>query len=114
MSRSYKKHPISKDGGKSSKKNKQIANRIIRRKFKNNTQNIFSKKGKNYKKLYDSWEINDYISYWSKKDAINDWNKEVNEATSRGVPLEEFGWHSIYKSLEDFLNKYWAKTSKRK
>lgn len=31
MSRSYKKHPIIKDGGRSSKKSKRFANKKVRR-----------------------------------------------------------------------------------
>lgn len=110
MSRSYKKHPVSKDGNKSSKKAKQIANKRIRRNYKNE----LPIKGKGFRKFYNSWEINDYIAYWSKEEAIKDWNDEVGRAASYGIPLEEYGWHSIYGSLEEFLDKCWAKYQKRK
>lgn len=110
MSRSYKKHPITKDGNRSSKKDKQIANKRIRRNYKNDLPT----KGKGFKKFYNSWEINDYVCYWSKEEAIKNWNDEVNEAASRGIPLEKWGWHSQYANLEEFLDKAWAKSQKRK
>lgn len=110
MSRSYKKHPISKDGNRSSKKDKQIANRKIRRNYKNDLPT----RGKGFRKFSDSYDINDYIEYWSKEEAIQDWNNEIKEAETRGIPLEKWGWHSRYASLEEFLDKAWAKSQKRK
>lgn len=109
MSRSYKKIPITKDGGKSSKIEKRLANKKVRR-------NIYDipNKGKAYKKIYNSWNIDDYISYYSKKEAICDWYEETTYALLRNCPLDEYGNHKIYGTLENYLNNYWKKYNMRK
>lgn len=67
MSRSYKKHPFCKDGNNSSKKDKIIANRIVRAKNKiiiNGAEREYipiRSRGA-YKKVYCSYDINDYIT----------------------------------------------------
>lgn len=55
MSRSYKKTPVCIDG-KSGRVGKKLANRKVRR-YKGIIPN-----GKSYKKLYESWEIHDFVS----------------------------------------------------
>ncbi len=95
MSRSYKKHPFIKDGGRSSKKDKQLANRAVRRGNKD-----LSKKGKGYKRIYCSYDINDYISRWPWKEAKKEW--ETNS-----------WWRNYFLSEKEFYN-YWAKCYKRK
>ena len=109
MSRSYKKTPIVKDGGKSSKKSKRLANKKVRR----NTDKL-AIKGKSYKKIYNSWDINDYISYWSEKDAIKDWYEEETLAKMLGVLVETIGNHKRYGTLENYLNKNYKKYNIRK
>lgn len=52
MSRSYKKNPISKDGGSRKTYSKRLANKAVRR------SKIIGD-GKWYKKLYCSWNISD-------------------------------------------------------
>ena len=103
MSRSYKKNPIYTDRPHGAKYWKRVGNKKVR---KNN--NTFPK-GKKYKRMYNSWEIHDYISRYSKCEAIKDyyysgifingkWFKTFNE----------------YKNEQEFLNKYWKKNYLRK
>lgn len=54
---------------------KHQANRKVRRSDKN----VLYRR-KQYRKLYESWDINDVIQFWSKEDAIRtgrleDWKK---------------------------------------
>lgn len=109
MSRSYKKHPITKDGGRSSKIGKKLANKKVRK----NVDKLPSK-GKAYKKIYNSWDINDYISYWTEKDAIEGWYEEETLAKIWCIPVEEIEYHKLYGTLENYLNKYYKKYSIRK
>lgn len=123
MSRSYKHSPVWTDGSRGSTKNtKQKANRIVRRRNKRIVKGYLMRDprfrdektldGKSYKKYFCSWDIHDWISYWSKADAIykyehphwlyNSWKNE---------------WWNIYENYattDDFLNKYWKKIFYRK
>lgn len=90
MSRSRKKVPISKDH-RSGKWGKKQANRAVRR-DKNR-----SLKGKEYRKIYDSWDIHDYISFYPKEEAIKDWYAEEQE------PAWNRWRHKKYKILERWL-----------
>ena len=56
MSRSFKKHPVCTDGRDGRKWPKRQANKTVRR-FKKGLDD-----GKDYKKLYCSWNIHDYIA----------------------------------------------------
>lgn len=118
MSRSYKKTPIITDGNcGTTKDTKRKANRIVRRYNKRVTHGYLMRDpryrdsrtldGKNYKKYFCSWNIHDWVSYWSKADAIhafehphwvyNPWKDE---------------WYHIYDEYidtDDFLNHYWKK-----
>ena len=58
MSRSYKKHPVAPD--KVSYNSKRLANRKVRRSVNRGEELL---KGKSYRKLYESWDIHDYIEY---------------------------------------------------
>lgn len=67
MSRSYKKHPFCKDGNRSSKEDKRIANGIVRAKNKRivngaEREYIPIRLRGAYKKVYCSYDINDYIT----------------------------------------------------
>lgn len=95
MSRSYKKNPICSDRPNGAKYWKRLANKKVRK------QNIRFSKGKKYKKVFNSWEIHDYISRWSKYQALKD--------LYRYKYLKE-----DYESEEEFLNKFWKKYYKRK
>ena len=85
MSRSIKKTPILKDGGRSSKWGKRQANKAIRR-YEDEIPN-----GGAYKKLFESMEINDYICYWTEEDA----------------KAQYYMWkrHYHYKGWDDSFNK---------
>ena len=95
MSRSYKKNPIYTDRPHGAKYWKRLANKKVRRK------NYHFLKGKEYKKLYPSWEIHDYISRWSKEQALKDFR--------RYIYLQKY-----YKNENEFLNKHWKKYQYRK
>jgi len=56
MSRSYKKTPIAKDNKRGRKYFKRLANKKVRK-----TKNISN--GKEYKKVFNTWDIYDYVSY---------------------------------------------------
>lgn len=64
MSRSYKKHLVCKD---SDKWHKTKANRKARSLFKRG-ESASGKSG--FKKLYDSWEISDYVEYGTSFDSF--------------------------------------------
>lgn len=101
MSRSYKKTPISKDRPKTSHQNKKLASRHVRR------QKDFIGKGNSYKKLYCSWDIHDYICYWTLDDVIQAWNEEESDLCSNP-------WrHKEFKTLDRYIN-YWKKCMLRK
>lgn len=93
MSRSYKKVPVLKDNGKGSKKAKKLANKKIRR--------IDIGNGGAYKKAYPQYDIHDFVSYWSKEDAL----KSFHDPNSRMYHYKE--------TEEQFLN-WWAKNNLRK
>lgn len=99
MSRSYRKHPILKDGGKSSKKNKQIANRKVRRIINRNID--FTLKGNDHKKVYESWDINDYVSCFTEKEAINYYYEMVSSDKYWDAWFKE-----KYPTLGDYLKRY--------
>lgn len=63
MSRSFKKTPIIKYAGYG-KFGKRQANKRVRQ-----SQDI-SGKGTHHKKLYQTWDINDVVSHWSREEAI--------------------------------------------
>ena len=74
MSKSFKKTPIIKYAG-CGPYGKRLANRKVRR----NQNDVFAN-GKLYKKMYETWDINDCVSRWTQKDAekrgmIDVWEK---------------------------------------
>ena len=100
MSRSYRKNPILKDGGNSSKSKKRVANQTVRRQY---LDTDFPVKGNYYKKLFPQYDINDFIYYWSLEEAIVEYNSE-----------EEEGWrHQKYPNLDAYL-AHWYKLVLRK
>ena len=98
MSRSYRKHPISKDGGRSSKQQKKMANRKVRRA----TFDELPIKGAGYKKHFPQYDINDYVTYWSWQQAKEDWERNPNSY-----------FRKHYKTLTDMFI-YWLKCMKCK
>lgn len=84
MSRSYKKSPVYTDGSrKTTKWVKRMANHKVRRHEKRITDALAAMDrryvdarpfdGKSYRKFFESWWIHDYISYWTKAQAIHEW-----------------------------------------
>lgn len=93
MSRSYKKYPCSKDGGPTRVKfAKREANKKVRR-----TSNIPS--GKSYRRVFEPYDIHDYINYWPWHEA-----KKWYEANK-----DDVYWLRRYPTLKSFY-RYW-KTS---
>lgn len=97
MSRSYKKNPVYTDRTHGAKYWKRCANKRVRR-YKDELSN-----GMMYRKIYNSWEIHDYICRWTKKDAIRYWYQMRSDTG--------YKWYDIaedYPTIKDFLDKCWA------
>lgn len=93
MSRSYKKNPIYTDGRTPTpKKNKRIANKRVRKSL--NLPN-----GNAYKKVFETYDIHDYISRWTWENA----KFEYSHPDRHG-----FAWQEKYSTLKDFY-RYWQK-----
>ena len=103
MSRSIRKTPIVKDGGRSSKRGKKQANKAVR-KYKDEISN-----GAAYKKIYCSYNINDYITYWTEEDAIELYYELKEKYSNWGMDYFE----KKYPTLESYL-LYWRKEMKYK
>lgn len=71
MSRSYKRTPILKCCG-DKKYGKRQANKKVRRSDKSVLY-----RGKQYRKLYESWDINDVILFWTRHEAEKDGELDV-------------------------------------
>lgn len=101
MSRSYKKNPIYTDGRTPTpKKSKKYANKKVK-----HTSNLPN--GKAYKKVYESYDIHDYVSRWT-------W-EEAKEWYLRKSQIEEWTHYlkKQYPTLKLFY-RYWKKTFKSK
>ena len=93
MSRCYKKNPIITDGRTPTvKRMKRIANKKVR-----HTKNLPN--GKSYKKVFETYDIHDYISRWT-------W-EEAKLAYFHFDP-NGINWQEDYPTLKDFY-KYWRK-----
>lgn len=103
MSRSYKKNEICTDRSNGAKFWKRISNKKVRK-----SRDSFQKSSK-YKRIYNSYEIHDYISRWSKKQALNDYHYSGFFYKGEWIPI-----FKEYKTEKDFLNKYWKKIYYRK
>ena len=102
MSRSYKKSPICSDRPNGAKYWKRIGNKKAR-KSKDNFP-----KGRKYRRVYNSWEIHDYISRWTKKEALEYYNHAGYFYNGKWYCAFDF------KDEKEFLNKYWKKYYRRK
>ena len=122
MSRSYKKHPYCTDGrSPTTKQMKSIANRSVRRRNKSIMRGYLEKNpkyidlltldGKSYKKWFCSYNIHDYISRWSKEEALH----EYYHPRWFYYAFNDSWWSAWdeYKTEKEFLN-YWAKCYRRK
>lgn len=105
MSRSRKKIPITKEGGPGVKQSKKIANRKIRR--KNLDEDSPHRKSNLYKRFFQQYDIHDWISLYTEKDAIKDWYDEELGVEHRKC------LHNKYKSLREWLSN-WYKERMRK
>lgn len=94
MGKSRKKTPVIKDNGRSKKKNKTIANKTVRSKLKDPEFSIAN--GNAYKKEFESYNIADYVCYWTKEEAIHQYE------TSTWINKKQ------YPTLESWLT-YWRK-----
>lgn len=101
MSRSYKKTPIIKDNGKSNKKDKRLANKKVRR-YLDDDEHII--RHKSYRKVYNSWDIADYICRWTEEEARK-WYQQEKEDGS--ILVED------YKNEEDFINHNWKRVIRK-
>ena len=102
MSRSYRKNPILKDryGSKALRFFKRQSNKKIRR-----TEDV--PKHKEFKKVYTSWNIHDYISRYSEQEFLETWESE----TSKPKYLQ---WmHRQFKTYEEAL-VWWKKRFRNK
>ena len=84
MSRSRKKHPIIKDHGLG-RNQKRTANKRVR-KMKDNLTN----KGNSYRKVSESWDIHDMCVYSSKKDFLENWEKQYNTLQEAEIAYERY------------------------
>lgn len=114
MSRSYKKSPVCTDGKcGTTKDTKRKANHKVRQYNKHlvyryliedtNFENQLTLNWKHYKKIFPTWDIHDWIEYWS-------------EANAR-LQYEHPTWYrnyDKYATVKDFINKSWKKHFYRK
>ena len=107
MSNSYKKNPIIKENGKSKKTQKQIANRTVRRKIKGDGLELSD--GNSYKKVYNSWNIADFVSRWTEKEATQYYYEVINKNSPYYSPKTA----ERFPTLEKFL-AHWKKLMLRK
>ena len=108
LSRSYRKHPIVTDGSpRTTKEMKRIANSKVR-----NSKGTYN--GSSYKKLFCSYDIHDYVSRWSKEDAIKEWFDEEANLLNGIISDEKRTLHHKYGTLKNYLDRNWAKWFKRK
>ena len=104
MSKSYKKTPYYTDHTRGTKYWKRLANKRVRR-YNKDLAN-----GTAYKKVSCSYDIHDYVSYWSKEEAILNYYTKLcyNWITNQYERL----WGE-YETEQDFL-QHWAKFYRRK
>ena len=107
MSRSYKKNPFYKDQC-SRKFGKKLANRRVRAYLKDFNNVI---KYKSYRKVYDSWDINDYISYETKRDVIRRYKSYLKEYENN---IYIYGHPPFEKPNLNEMLRNWEKYHRRK
>ena len=115
MSRSYKHTPISKDNEGSTKWRKRYAASKVRNIDIDSVKGdaLVSNARSIYKKINeDTYNVHDYIAYWSREDAIAQYESIVKGNTNRSHWWRE-KFLREYPTLEDYL-RYWAKLMKRK
>lgn len=110
MSRSYKKHPITKDNAKWSKWAKNQANRHFRR---NKNQVMLSGKSMQHRKYYSSYDIHDYISLWTKEEAEAEWAREEYLIAHGVTDGSKIRYHLQFKTKRHYM-RMWEKYTIRK
>lgn len=97
MSRSYKKHPILKDG-RSGAVGKKFANKKVRR-YTGGISN-----GCKYKVLYPQWDIHDYVFRESRLSMMKDYESLQKEKAN----LPDSDYYSNYEksTLEETINQW--------
>lgn len=119
MSHSYKHTPICKDNTRGRKSSKLIANSKVRC---CRDEDIPTHKRAWFKRVFEQWDIYDYIGYVPKANMIKqltqDWLKEEEEQISKKLPVSAGYYHKSYHTLNNFINhfiqNYWHKFYKRK
>lgn len=92
MSRSYKKTPITKSDTHGRKSSKRLSNHAIRK------IELPTRQRGAFRKVYNSWDIYDYVSRWTLEEAIAEYNERCKSHYFR----------EKYPTLEDFI-KFWKK-----
>ena len=112
MSRSWKKKPYSKDKGIGKDAKRICAHRVRNIPIESEDSDVLIASPSAYKKVNeDTWEIHDYVSHYTKDDAVNHYYTVMNEPEDS--PYRE-RFLKQYPTLEEYLNKVWAKYFKRK
>lgn len=126
MSRSYKKYPVIKDNQRGGARfGKKHANHRFRQRLKQDLLNEeyedydTYKQHSRYKKYSESYDIHDFVYYYTEEDAIESWYKEEQDIINgkefsfkyfwNGYPCSNFSLHYRYQTLERYLNRYWRK-----
>ena len=99
MSRSYRKNPILKNG-KSAHQLKKEASRITRRRINRGDYDDSLPQNCQYKRVYDSWDICDYVARYSISEAKKYINISYSEYKNNGFSP------AIHKS---YTEKYYYK-----
>lgn len=115
MSRSYKKHPICKDGNRSKKWARTTANRRVRRYLNSSTAHRLQHRA--YKKVFCSWEIADYTCLYTKEEAIARYEEHQKIAAKipDGALTSSYSHYIVkkYPTLQSWLIE-WYKMMVRK
>lgn len=113
MSKSYKKHPVCKDGRRASaKQNRTRANRLIRRRFNqyinssafDSEDNSFTRERAVYQKETPSWDIWDYVRFETENDARN-WYRKMKAESDRYIYYEKM--MKKYPTEDDYIKHWW-------
>ena len=106
MSRSYKKFPLWKDNGPGSAWSKRVANKKVRRTFD-------IPNGRAYKKVYDTYNIHDYFSYYPFKKWMKREYEHYHTCFNDGVPWwRNSAYVEKYSKIPDEQEEFveWART----
>ena len=113
ISRSFKRHPVSKDNqrGGAQYAKRRSAHRSRNLPVESEDGETLMSSRSAFKKIFrDQYDIHDYVYRWSKEQAI----AEYEEMMRSPNPEEyQYYWAKNFTTLESFLN-YWEKCVKRK